>query len=860
MLSIHAKALILQRKFLFTKNIYRHFSLCTALRESEKPIPTSSRVVIAGGGVTGCSVAYHLAKKGITDVVLLEQGQLTCGTTWHAAGLIGQLRGTAIESKLSSYGRNLYVDLEKELGISWKECGSLYLARTSSRMTFYKRAFVDAQTRNIHAEILSPSELNEKCSILNPEGLIGGVWVPSDGVLSPSDLTMAYAKKAKELGLKIIENVKVQEILTKSNKVSGVITDKGQIDCETFVNCTGQWARFLGEKSSPNVRIPLHSCEHFYIVTKPFDVEPMMPVIRDYDGYIYAREWSGGLLGGCFELEAKPCFHDAIPDNFEFGLLQEDWDHFGPILEQLLLRFPSLQTAQVRKMYNGPESFTPDGKPILGESPEIANYFIAAGMNSTGIANSGGIGDLISDWIINGDIKENILPLDCRRFVDLHNNRKFLRDRVKEIPGFHSIVGPENQFKGGRKLRTSSLYPRLTRKGMKMGQIMGFERALYFDSSDSNDNSVYDSLELPKDSFNAYGKPIWFDKVQTEYRACREGVSVIDMSTFTKFELQSKDREVVDFLQYVCANDIDREIGSVVHTGMLNYRGGFENDCSIVRLAKNRFFMVAPTTQQTRGLAWLRKHLPSDGSVQVSDVTSMYGAINLLGPKAHAVLSELTDISLSSLNFKAMTCQIMDVGQASGIIAMRLTHAGEDGWMLYVPSEYALHVYDCIMEAGRDYGIRNAGYYALRTLRTERFFAYWGTDLSPVVTPLECGREFRVKFDGADFIGKNALIKQKQEGIKKRLVQFVLTDHNVNNDIWPWGGEPIYRNNQLVGSVTSAAYGFTFQKQVCLGFVSHAKGNSTVTTDYVMDKNAKYHINIANTSFAARPSILPQKL
>jgi len=807
----------------------------------------------------------HLAMEGWTDVLLLEQGSLGCGTSWHSAGMVGQLKQNAATTALTAYSTKLYLQLEKEgYNTGWKPCGSFNIARTKDRMLSYKRSMSMARNYGVETEIVSPEEIKKRIPLLRTDDLMGGVWVHNDGVVNPTDLTMAMANKARDLGVKIVQRCRVKEVLTSKQRVTGVQTNHGPIECKYFVNCAGMWAHRLGQHTSVQpVRVPLHPCEHYYLVTKAITgIDSMMPVVRDYDGYVYLREWSGGVLAGGFEPKGLAIEHD-IPDDFEFQLLPENWDQYQVLLENLLLRFPALEAAQVNQLINGPESFTPDGMCVMGEAPEVDNYYVAAGMNSAGVAMAGGVGKYMAEWMIQGEPSMYLWSVDARRFVDMHNNKLFLKDRVTETLGaFAKIHLWDTVMAGlntGRNLRTSPLYTRMEGDAV-FGQSMGYERPLYFHSSVSEQDEYRDIEETQT---SVFGKPVWYDRVKVEYWTCREGVCLIDMSTYTKFELRSAGNEVVKFLQYVCSNDVDRPVGTVIHTGMQNESGGYENDCSVVRLADNHYFMIGPTAQQTRSYVWLRDHLPQDGSVQLTDVTSMYTSVNVIGPRAQELLSELTDISLAKQDFYSMTYKSINIGQASGVKAMRLTHSGEDGWMLYIPSEYALHVYDSLMAAGKNYGIRNAGYYALRALRTEKFYAYWGTDLTPYTTPLECGREFRVKFEVGGFIGHEALVKQKNEGIKQRLVQFLIEDHDVDEDPWPWGGEAIFRNGRFAGNITSTAYGFTLDSHICLGYVQDIDAKTgerhIINNDFIL-KNANFEIDIAGKRYTAKPGIYAPKL
>ncbi|VDI20061.1 pyruvate dehydrogenase phosphatase regulatory subunit [Mytilus galloprovincialis] len=787
-------------------------------------LPKHARVVICGGGVTGSSIAYHLAERGWNDVVLLEQGKYTCGTTWHSVGLIGQLRDDVPSARLVKYSAELYRSLEKAgHGIGWKQCGSINIAQTKDRVNLLQRKHAVAVATGIEAHFIGPKEVQRLAPVLKTEDIEAALYVPSDGVVAPSDLASTYVRLAKDRGVKMFEGVQVEKILTHNGHVHAVQTSLGTINCEYFVNCGGLWSRQIGKKSQPRVQVPLHATEHFYIVTKEVPgVDSTLPVIRDYDGLIYYREWSGGVMAGGFEPVAKPVFHTNIPDKFEFQLLPEDWDHFQILLDAILNRMPAVETAEVRQFVNGPESFTPDGSWILGESAEIGKYFVAAGMSSTGVVASGGVGKHIAEWIIDGEPSINLEAHDILRFVSFHNNRRFLRERVKESLGMYRMKYPGQQWKTGRNFRTSPLYTRLKAEGACFGETNAYERPMYFNDT-----------------------------------ADTKGKSRIRMDL-------SQGSEALDLLQYLSSNDINQPIGTVIHTGMQNNRGGYENDCSIVPLTDNRFFMIAPTSQQTRSFSWLRKHCPLDGSVMISDLTSAFSGLNVVGPHAQQLLADVTDTSMTLNDFKPMTCQVIDVGYAGGIIAMRLTHAGEDGFVLYVPSEYSLHVYDTLMKAGKDYGIRNAGYYAMRKLRIEKFFAFWGQDLSTDDTPFECGRDFRVKLNKGDFIGRDALVKQKENGISQKFVQFLLKDFDTDNDVWPWGGEPIYRNGKFAGTVTSSAYGPTLEKMICLGFVRDYDENDNRIihkniNQFIMDKDANYEVVVGGQRFQAEARLYTTK-
>ncbi|XP_054170545.1 pyruvate dehydrogenase phosphatase regulatory subunit, mitochondrial-like isoform X3 [Homo sapiens] len=574
--------------------------------------------------------------------------------------------------------------------------------------------------------------------------------------------------------------------------------------------------------------------------------------IVDADGRIYIRNWQGGILSGGFEKNPKPIFTEG-KNQLEIQNLQEDWDHFEPLLSSLLRRMPELETLEIMKLVNCPETFTPDMRCIMGESPAVQGYFVLAGMNSAGLSFGGGAGKYLAEWMVHGYPSENVWELDLKRFGALQSSRTFLRHRVMEVmPLMYDLKVPRWDFQTGRQLRTSPLYDRLDAQGARWMEKHGFERPKYFVPPDK------DLLALEQSK--TFYKPDWFDIVESEVKCCKEAVCVIDMSSFTKFEITSTGDQALEVLQYLFSNDLDVPVGHIVHTGMLNEGGGYENDCSIARLNKRSFFMISPTDQQVHCWAWLKKHMPKDSNLLLEDVTWKYTALNLIGPRAVDVLSELSYAPMTPDHFPSLFCKEMSVGYAKGIRVMSMTHTGEPGFMLYIPIEYALHVYNEVMSVGQKYGIRNAGYYALRSLRIEKFFAFWGQDINNLTTPLECGRESRVKLEkGMDFIGRDALLQQKQNGVYKRLTMFILDDHDSDLDLWPWWGEPIYRNGQYVGKTTSSAYSYSLERHVCLGFVHNFSEDTgeeqVVTADFI--NRGEYEIDIAGYRFQAKAKLYP---
>ncbi|XP_074097569.1 pyruvate dehydrogenase phosphatase regulatory subunit, mitochondrial [Cotesia typhae] len=823
-------------------------------------LPESKHVVICGGGVMGAAVAYHLAAAGLgPQTVLLEGSRIGEGTTWHSSGLVGAFKPSLFQVKLTQDSIALYKDLEaRGLSTGWKQCGSLSVARTRDRMTSFRRMKAQAVSRDIECELITPAEAQKLCPLLRIDDLVGGIWIPGDGVADPYLTCLTLIEEAQKNGVEIYENCHVTKILSNQGKVSKVETTRGNINCEHFVNCAGFWARNIGKLSDPYVKVPLHPVEHYYLHTKKIPgLDPMTPVVRDLDGSVYFRENGGRILAGGFESNAKPAFEDGkIPENISERILPEDWNHFHVLLEEMLQRIPSMGDAELERLCNCPEAFSPDCKWIVGEAPELRNYYVAAGMKTIGVSAAGGVGRATAELIINGSTSFDMYELEVSRFLGLHNNRTFLRDRVREVPSTHyALQYPHHEYKTGRNLRMSPIYPKLKEAGAVFGQVMGYERPSWFEPATDDDFDPIDESRRYKIAYtNTFGKPPWFDAVANEYAACRETIGLSDYSSFTKIDLWSRGTEVVDLLQYLCSNDVDVPIGGIIHTGMQNHRGGYENDCSLARISHNHYMMIAPTIQQTRCKHWIRRHLPADGSVAVSDVTSAYTAICIMGSATRQLLAELTDTDLSPKNFSFFTFKELDVGLATGIRTMNLTHTGELGYVLYIPNEFALHVYTRLIEAGEKYGMKHAGYYATRALRVEKFYAFWGQDLDTFTTPLECGRAWRVKFDkNIDFIGRDALMKQRDTGVERKYVQLLLIDHDPDIDIWSWGGEPIYRNGQYCGMTTTTGYGYTFKSQVCLGFIQNIddKGRTqVVTNEYVL--SGDYEVDVAGIRYRAK--------
>ena len=771
------------------------------------PLPTHARVVIVGGGIAGCSTAYHLSKLGITDVLLLEQGKLTSGTTWHAAGLVGQMRPNRNMTRMSKYGIELYATLEAETGLAtgWKQCGSVNVAATPQRWQMLKKQVSLARSFGVEVELITPREAGERVPVLRTDDLQGGIWIPGDGKANPADLCMSLAKGARQRGVKIVEDTEVTGVITEDGasgpRVVGVRTAHGDVRCETLVNCAGQWSRQLGALAGVNV--PLYSAEHFYIVTDRIDgVTPMMPVVRDPDGFIYYKEEVGGLLMGGFEPKAKPWKVDPIPSTFQFQLLDEDWQQFEPLMLNAIHRTPCLETAKVKMLLNGPESFTPDGNFILGEAPELRNYFVCAGFNSAGIANSGGAGRLIAEWIVGGEAPSDLWDVDVRRFGAFTANRRALSERTAETLGLHyAMRWPRQELESARPLRCSPLHDLLAARGAEFGAKNGWERANYFRPDGA-----------PRPEFGL-GTPGWLPWVHAEMRATREAVALYDQTSFGKLLLQGRDALAV--LQRLCANEIDVPVGRLVYTAMLNERGGFESDLTVIRLAPERFQLITGSAQPQRDMDWIVRHIEPQERAFVTDVSAMTSVLSVMGPRAGDLMARVCPDDLSPAGLKFSHTREIDLGLAR-VRAARMSYVGGPGYELYVPIEMARHVYLALHEAGADLGLVNAGYYALDALRIEAGRRAWGAELGPDETPWEAGLAFAAKIEKpTPFIGRDALLQLQAKPLRKKLLSFVLGDAKT----WVWGGEPIVIDGTTVGELSSAGWSPAAGTCIGLGYV-----------------------------------------
>ena len=771
-------------------------------------LPTHAEIIIVGGGIAGCSTAYHLAKAGKTDVLLLEQGKLTSGTTWHAAGLIGQMRPNRNMTAMSKYGIELYAALEAETGLAtgWKQCGSVNVASTPERMQVLRKQAAMAHSFGVECHLISPQEAGERYPVMRTDDLQGAIWLPGDGKANPADLCMSLAKGARNRGVRMQEGIEVTGVIVENGRVKGVRTAQGEVRCEVLVNCAGQWARQFGLLAGVNV--PLYPAEHFYIVTGKIEgVHPMLPVMRDPDGFIYYKEEVGGLLMGGFEPVAKPWRVDPIPADFQFQLLGEDWDQFEPLMKNAIHRTPCLETADIKMLLNGPESFTPDGNFILGEAPELRNYFVCAGFNSSGIANSGGAGRLMAEWIVGGEPSTDLWDVDIRRFGPFTGNRRALAERTAETLGLHyAMRWPRQELETVRPLRTSPLYDFLAAKGAEFGSRNGWERANYFKASAATARPDH-----------TLGRPGWLPGMIEEQRATRETVALYDQSSFSKLLLAGRDALAV--LQRLCAKNMDVPVNRMVYTAMLNERGGFESDVTVIRQQPNamgeRYLIVTGSAQTVRDFDWIARHIQPQEHAILTDITPLYSVLSLMGPNAQTLLARLGPDDLSATGLKFSWTRLIDLGHAR-VRAARMSYVGGPGYELYVPVEMTRHVYLALQAAGADLGLRDAGYYALDALRIERGRRAWGAELGPDETPFEAGMMAAVDLDKpGGFIGRDALLARQGQPLRKKLVTLVVA----SPEPYLWGGESIWVNGQAAGEISSAGWSPAAGACMALGYV-----------------------------------------
>jgi glycine cleavage system aminomethyltransferase T/glycine/D-amino acid oxidase-like deaminating enzyme len=800
-------------------------------------LPNKAGVVIIGGGVIGCSVAYHLSKLGLDDVVLLERQQLTSGTTWHAAGLVGQLRTSINMTKLAKYTSDLYRGLEEETGqaTGYRQCGSISIAATAERFEELKRSASMAKVFGLEVNVVTTEEIAERYPMIRTDDLYGGIHIPSDGYANAVDITQALARGAKNRGVKIFQDTKVDEILRDGERAVGVRTVKGDIEADHVLICGGMWSRDLA--ASARVNIPLHACEHYYVLFESVEgLHPDLPVLRDYDACTYYKYDAGKLLVGAFEPTAKAWGMEGIAEDFCFDEIAGDFDHFEPVLLDAMERFPALQEAGIQKFFCGPESFTPDVRYHIGKVPELDNCWVSAGLNSIGLQSAGGIGRVMAEWIRDGYPPVDLWEVDVRRAMPFQGNRKYLQERVSESLGLlYATHFPFRQYETARGSRKSAIHDRLVAAGACHGEAFGWERPNWYAPEGVEAKYEY-----------SYGRQNWFEHSAAEHKAVRENVAVFDQSSFAKFRLEGAD--ALRVINQVSANNMDVKVGRLVYTQWLNERGGIEADLTVTRLAEDTFLVVSAAETETRDFHWLKSHIPDGANCVLTNVSSGMGVISLMGPRSRELLQSLTPADMSHKAFPFATSQEIELGYAI-VRASRITFVGELGWELYIPTEFMLGVYDEIVAAGAAFDLAHAGYHALNSLRMEKGYRHWSHDITDEDSPLEAGLDFTVKFDKpGGFIGKDELLKQREAGLRRRLVQFRLKDP----EPLLYHNEPIWCDDKIVGHITSGAYGHTLGGCVGLGYV-HTEPSAS--DDNIL--GGSYEIEVATERFAAEASLSP---
>ncbi|MFZ1815897.1 MAG: FAD-dependent oxidoreductase [Rhizobiaceae bacterium] len=802
-------------------------------------LPDKARAVIIGGGVAGCSVAYHLAKMGWKDVVLLERKQLTSGTTWHAAGLIGQLRATKALTRLAKYSADLITGLEAETGVAtgFRQVGSISLALTRERKEELYRSASMARAFGVDVEEISLDEVKKRYPHLNVSDATGAVWLPLDGQGDPANITLALAKGARQMGAKVVEGIKVTAIHSKDGRVSGVSWAKdgsdetGTIEAEAVVNCAGMWGHEVGRMAGVNV--PLHACEHFYIVSEPVAGLSQLPVLRVPDECAYYKEDAGKMMLGAFEPVAKPWGMKGIPDDFCFDQLPEDFDHFEPILEKAVNRMPMLATAGIHTFFNGPESFTPDDAYHLGEAPELKNYYVCAGFNSIGIQSSGGAGMALAHWMEFGHPPYDLFDVDIRRMQTFQGNKTYLFERSKETLGLlYADHFPYRQKATARGVRRTPFHEHLKTRGAVFGETAGWERANWFARPGQEREYRY-----------SWKRQNWFENARDEHMAVRTNIGMYDMTSFGKIRVEGVDAE--SFLNRVCGANMSVEPGKIVYTQFLNSRGGIEADVTVTRLSSTLYLIVTPSTTMVRDMNWLKRH-KEDARVVFTDVTAGEGVLAVMGPNARKLLEKVSPHDWSNENHPFGHARQIEIGMGLAR-AHRVSYVGELGWEIYISSDMAAHVFETLAEAGEDVGLKLCGMHMMDSCRIEKAFRHFGHDIAEEDHVLEAGLGFAVDTTKADFIGRDAVLRKKEEGLLTRMVQFRLTDP----EPLVYHNEPIVRDGEIVGYVSSGSYGHFLGGAIAMGYVP-CKGESV---DSVLA--SAFEIEVAGVRVKAEASLKP---
>ncbi|MEM7742229.1 MAG: FAD-dependent oxidoreductase [Pseudomonadota bacterium] len=801
------------------------------------PLPPKARAVIIGGGVSGCSVAYHLAKLGWKDVVLLERKQLTCGTTWHAAGLIGQLRPNQNMTRLAKYSADLYVKLEEETGVAtgMRQNGSITVALTEERREEILRQASLARAFGVDVHDIGPDEVKAMYPHLTVDDVIAAVHLPLDGQADPANIALALAKGARQRGARIHEGVKVTAIHQTGGRVTGVSWeqggDVGRIDTDVVINCGGMWAREIGAMAG--CAVPLHACEHFYIVTEPIEGLGRLPVLRVPDECAYYKEDAGKMMLGAFEPKAKPWGMDGIPESFEFDQLPEDIDHFEPILEQGVARMPMLGEAGIHTFFNGPESFTPDDRYYLGECPELRGMWVAAGYNSIGIVSSGGAGFALAQWINDGEAPFDLWDVDIRRVQPFQKNRAYLKERVSETLGLlYADHFPYRQPVTSRGVRRSPFHHFWAERGACFGETAGWERPNWFAKPGQAPEYAY-----------TWGRQNWFENGAAEHRAIREGVGMYDMSSFGKIRAEGPDVTVA--LNHICGGEMDVAIGKIVYTQFLNHKGGIEADVTVTRLAEDAYLVVTPAATLRRDLGWLKRH-SGDHRVVFTDVTSGEGCLAIMGPKARELLAAVSPHDWTNTNHPFGWAHEIEIGMGLAR-AHRVTYVGELGWELYVPADQAAHVFETIDQAGTHHGLTYVGMHTMDSCRIEKAFRHFGHDITDEDHVLEAGLGFAVAKQKTGFIGERAVAEKREQGLQRRMVQFRLTDP----EPLLYHNEPVLRDGEIVSFLTSGNYGHHLGAAIGMGYVP-CPGEKP---DEVLASS--YEIEIAGVRVPAEASLRP---
>ena len=805
-------------------------------------LPARADVVIIGGGIIGCSIAYHLAKLGITDVLLLERRQLTCGTTWHAAGLVPQLRATRTLTELAKYTSELLRSLEIETGqaTGFKQNGSIGVALSEARFEEFKRNGAMGRAFGVEAHFLSPREVLEKYPLLDGKGVVGGLWTPNDGQTNPIDTTMAYAKGARQRGVKVIENALVDDVLLENGRAVGVRATHGgqstEVRSSTVVLATGLWSAEIGRKLG--LRLPLQAAEHFYIVTEPMrDVPRNLPVLRVPDEWAYYKEDAGRLLLGAFEPVAKPWALNGIPKEFCFDELPDDFDHFEPVLQAALARVPALQHTGIATWFNGPESFTPDDRYLMGETAEVGDLFVACGFNSIGIQSSGGAGKVLAEWIRDRAAPIDLPGMDVRRFHPVQGTRAYLAERTTESLGLlYQMHWPFRQMETARGARRTPLHAQLLAQGACMGELHGWERANWFAEPGTQPRYEY-----------SYGRQNWWAHTAAECVAVQERVALFDQSSMAKFMVQGRD--ACQVLNRLSTANVDMPAGRLVYTQWLNERGGIEADLTVARLGEHEFMVVTAVASHIHDLAWLKQHVQADEFCTVVDVTPALALLGVMGPNSRALLQAVSPNDFSAAAFRFGSHQEVEIGYAI-VRAARITYVGELGWELDVPADQALHVFERLMAAGPAFGLKLGGFHAINACRTEKGYRHWGHDIGIEDTPLEAGLGFTCAFDKpGGFIGRDAVLRQKAQGTPhKRLLQFKLADAQE----YLHHEEPIFADGQAVGVTTSGMFGHRVQASLGMGYVKRAHA---ITPEWIAA--TRFEIGVGDRRVPAQAQLGP---